>query len=541
MHIQCPRPASQRRWLLPLLMIVALAAPLSLLATPKTSISAAGTQATTDLTWQQVHVSEGVYWYTLAFPTDRVGYVTGGPDWNVNGGAGQATIAKTTDGGLTWQTAKVDRTQYFMRGLACKDANTCWLSGGSSPRIRRTVDGGQTWLDAYDRYGYRGWTWAAGYTGKDNTALVATTGYFTYNPDDPSSAKREANYLRSTDGVSFDAVVSDGNGLVQWDFACPSPGVCYTPSKGRAYVTTNDGVSWTRRSAPGSFSDDYFYGIDCIDNNTCWMVGRPGRILVTYNGGASWQHANVSFTTALPRFWHVDMVDGQHGYAVGCDNVTPKPSNETDPPENVCLNGQGMIYRTDDGTNWYRIPSPTTADIMDVHAFNMDEVVIVDWSGKIWRSMAQPTPTPTQTPSPTPTNTPTPAVGTIAGIVFEDLNQDLLYTEDEPALPGAVLVLMQGPIERYSATSGADGRFVLSDIQPGQYTLKQKTAPPDLNGKAGDAPKVFALADTMVTLRIDAGQTVNSYVPQTVAMPPTPTPTPLVFYCGYLPMITMEP
>lgn len=541
MHTQSHRPGSRRRWLLPLFLIVALAAPLSLLAAPETSLSAAGPQATTELTWQQVHVSEGVYWYTLAFPTDQVGYATGGPDWNVNGGAGQATVAKTIDGGRTWTAAKVDRTQFFMRGLACKDANTCWLTGGSSPRIRRTVDGGQTWLDAYDRYGYRGWTWSAGYTGAGNTVLVATTGYFPYDPNDPNSEKREANYLRSTDGTSFDRVVSDQNSLVQWDFACPSPGVCYTPSKGRVYVTTNDGVSWTRRSAPSSYANDFFYGIDCVDNNTCWMVGRPGRILITYNGGTSWQHANVSFTTAYPRFWHVDMIDAQHGYAVGCDNVTPKPPTENDPPENVCLNGQGMIYRTDDGMNWYRIPSPTTADVMDVHALSMDEVVIVDWSGKIWRSVAQPTPTPTHTPSPTPTNTPTPSVGTVSGTVFEDLNQDLLYTEDEPGLPGAVLVLMQGPFERYSATSGPDGKFVFASVEPGQYTLKQKTAPPDLSGRTGGGEKAFAVADTLITFFIGAGQALTSYVPQTIALPATPTPTPPVFYCGYLPMITTEP
>lgn len=522
--------AKRRRWLWLALVIMALAMPLSLLAAPDTASLAAGSLQTTELTWTEVHSSPGVSWYTLSFPTSQVGYVTGGQDWNVSGGAGQATIAKTENGGLTWTTSKVANTQYFMRGLDCKDANTCWLSGGSSPRIRRTTDGGATWLDAYDNYGYAGWTWAVGYTGKDNSVLVATTGFFDVD-------YRRANYLRSTNGVSFGAVVSDGNSLVQWDFACPSPGVCYTPAKGRAYFTSNDGASWVRRSAPEAYVSDFFYGIDCVDNNTCWMVGRPGRILMTYNGGASWQHANVSFSTPAPRFWHVDMVDAQHGYAVGCDNVTVTE------PQNICT-GQGMIYRTDDGMNWRRIPSPpTTADIMDIHAFSMDEVVVVDWAGKIWRSSVPPTPTPTNTPSPTPTHTPTatptptltptplPVVGAISGVAFDDLNLDMLFNEDEPRLAGAVIALKQGPLTRDSAISGADGTFTFADVEPGQYTLVEETA-----------PEGYALNTNAPSFRVLAGDDWTFYLGHGVYVPPTATPTAQPpCHCSFIPMILKEP
>ena len=41
---------------------------------------------------------------------------------------------------------------------------------------------------------------------------------------------------------------------------------------------------------------------------------------------------------------------------------------------------------------------------MDVKVISMDEVILLDWSGKIWRGVGEgaPTPTPTATPSPTP-------------------------------------------------------------------------------------------------------------------------------------------
>ena len=86
------------------------------------------------------------------------------------------------------------------------------------------------------------------------------------------------------------------------------------------------------------------------------------------------------------------MVDATHGFAVGCSNVP-------DPVLEVCT-GQGIIYRTDDGVNWVQIASPTNADIMDVRASSMEDVVIVDWAGKIWRGTSGPPPTPTPTPSP---------------------------------------------------------------------------------------------------------------------------------------------
>ena len=51
---------------------------------------------------------------------------------------------------------------------------------------------------------------------------------------------------------------------------------------------------------------------------------------------------------------------------------------------------KGLLLRTDDGVTWQPVPSPTTADIMDLHVTNMDNLVIVDWSGKIWRGQTAP-------------------------------------------------------------------------------------------------------------------------------------------------------
>ncbi len=86
----------------------------------------------------------------------------------------------------------------------------------------------------------------------------------------------------------------------------------------------------------------------------------------------------------------------------------------------------------------------------------MDEVIVIDWSGKIWRGVGAPTPTPTptntptatatptstptHTPTATPTHTPTatptatPSTANILGIAFADANGNDYQDAGEPGL-----------------------------------------------------------------------------------------------------------
>ena len=380
-----------------LLLIVALMAASGavLLPTP----SAAQPEAPT-LSWTQVHNAPGVFWYSIAFPTPQVGYALGGPDWNsATGGAGAVTLAKTTDGGQTWTNIAVPNTNRFMRGLACIDADRCWIIGASSPRIRYTTDGGTTWgSGTIVNNVWSGWLWSAGYSGIGTTIFGGTTGY----ANEPG---RMANMLRATDGVNFNAVVAnDPREFVIYDFSCPSPGVCYTAAKQTSFYTSDNGATLIRRAAPSA----RYYGVWCTNNSTCWLVGGSNSaadnlvyIHRTTDGGLNWQLASAPSISGRPRLWNVQMVDSQRGYAVGCTNV-PDAILET-------CTGQGLLLRTDNGVTWQQVAAPTNADVMDVYVHSMDEVVIVDWSGKIWRGTAgvpTPTPTPTSTPSPTPTPNP---------------------------------------------------------------------------------------------------------------------------------------
>lgn len=396
MTLQLHRNAHPLRLALGLLLATLLAAAGGglLLTTP----SAAQPEIPT-LDWTQVHNAPGVYWYTVVFPTPLVGYALGGPDWNVNEGIGPSTLAKTTDGGQTWTNIAVPGTNRFMRGLACIDANRCWLIGANSPRIRYTLDGGATWASgAIVNNVWSGWLWSAGYSGVGTTIFAGTTGY----ANEPG---RMANLLRAADGVNFNAVVAnDPREFVIYDFSCPSPGVCYTAAKQTAFYTADNGVTLIRRAAPSA----RYYGIWCTTNSTCWLAGGSNsgadstvHIQRTIDGGLNWQLASIAAISGRPRLWNIQMVDSQHGYAVGCTNAS-------DAVLEVC-NGQALLLRTDDGVTWQQVASPTGADIMDLYVHSMDDVIIADWSGKIWRGVSgTPPPTATPTPTATPVATPNP-------------------------------------------------------------------------------------------------------------------------------------
>lgn len=479
-------------------------------------------QTAGEMQWTAVVDKPEVSWFRVDFPTREVGYAVGGPFWEGNT---QVYVAKTTDGGLTWTPIPVRDSggnwTGTTPGLGCKDADTCWIVGYGGGSIWRTTDGATTWQRVIDHTGYCCSLFSVGWTGNGNTALIGTTGYW------EGIATRSANVLRATDGINFYGVLTDKAPVVLWDFSCPAPGICYGAAKGRAYYSTNDGQSWATRYVPTEYTEQ-FYGVDCINTSTCWMVGKQKRILFTSNTGTNWQISNTSgvATNSNPFFWDVDMIDAQHGYAAGCADADA---------EGNCSNG--LVARTTDGFNWVSVPSPTRAVIMDLHVVSMDEVILVDASGKIWRGTMPPTPTPTATDTPTPTSTPTatpsptPSLGTISGIAFQDLNLDLLHSEDEPGLAGAVLMLKQGPFERYTTTSQADGTFAFADVAPGQYTLMEET-PPD----------GFALNANAPSFRVQAGDDWTFYIPHQVYVPPTATPTPQPScHCSFIPMILKQP
>jgi photosystem II stability/assembly factor-like uncharacterized protein len=484
------------------------------------------------LDWELVQSNPGVFWYTLVFPTPNVGYALGGPDWNVNNGEGQVSLGKTIDGGQTWTVDPVAGTNRFKRGLACSDPETCWIAGASVPRILRTIDGGDAWTAAVVDADWTGWLWSAGWTGVDTTVLVGTSGY----ADQPG---RRANFLRSTDGTIFSAeIANDPREIDVYDFSCPTPGVCYAAAQETAFYSADNGNTWIRKGAPAA----RFYGVWCTDNDTCWLVGGSEddttdgviHIYRSRDGGDTWEPANAPPQTGhRPRLFNVQMVDASHGYAVGCIDAPDELTEE--------CQGSGLLMRTVDGFSWHRVTSPTDADIMDLWVHNMDEVILLDHVGRIWRGTGLPTPTPSATPTTTasPTYTPTPTAtpphGTVTGKAYFDQNSNLFPDEDEPGLAGAVFALKRGNTVVATHTSNSSGQFAFVGIEPGFYTLVELSAPAS-----------YAPSPNLMTFEVTADSTWTTAFAHSLLVPPTPTSTPTTTptgsgcYCSFLPAMQRD-
>ena len=96
-------------------------------------------------TWRRVYVSKRPFEITwkLAFPSPKVGYVTV-QNYNPDAAIGDRVVAKTVDGGETWQELPlVNDHRVQQLGIGFVDDRHGWV--GASPGGFETSDGGSTW------------------------------------------------------------------------------------------------------------------------------------------------------------------------------------------------------------------------------------------------------------------------------------------------------------------------------------------------------------------------------------------------------------
>ncbi|NOZ72564.1 MAG: hypothetical protein GXP38_11755 [Chloroflexi bacterium] len=132
------------------------------------------------------------------------------------------------------------------------------------------------------------------------------------------------------------------------------------------------------------------------------------------------------------------------------------------------------------------------------------------------------TPIPTNTPTPAPTATPTPTTGRISGKVYVDNNGNSQYDEGE-GLEGAILTLSVAGDA--TTTSGADGSYLFSDVQPGSYLLSE--TPPQGYGEAKPVSSLLVPVSANTAFTWDFRHDPL----------PTATPTPTSQPSLYLPLI----
>jgi photosystem II stability/assembly factor-like uncharacterized protein len=240
----------------------------------------------------------GAQWTSCPFPDSTavglngVSFVNASTGWVV-GSSGR--IYKTTDGGNTW-TRQTSPTSRGLVKVHFISASRGWAAGGwqdgSTYLVVRTTNGGTTWQD--QSFGTDAYSvsdvffadslngWIGGY---DNTI----------NPHLHHTTDGGANWVRQT------LPLPTGNGQVTGiDFPTPQKGWASTSSlyqtpAGSVLYTTDGGTTWTVQ-----YSTNYPYN-DCLDAQDTLRVAIPAynvfssaeRAFVTTNGGAGWTQNTV--------------------------------------------------------------------------------------------------------------------------------------------------------------------------------------------------------------------------------------------------------
>ncbi|MDR6969278.1 photosystem II stability/assembly factor-like uncharacterized protein [Flavobacterium arsenatis] len=181
-------------------------------------------------------------------------------------------IAKTADGGITWQVLPVGSG---IQGQITKSFFTSNMVGHAAyanGSIAKTVDGGLTWYATVANSSSSGFS--ALYFLNESTGVAARTMSGLYRTIDGGETWNEMGALSENTIHSFSFVGEVGYA---------------TGSYGSIYRTTDSGLSWEYVGFNNSMGDATdFNGIFFVDSNMGFATGDRGRIVKTTDGGASW-------------------------------------------------------------------------------------------------------------------------------------------------------------------------------------------------------------------------------------------------------------
>ncbi len=134
---------------------------------------------------------------------------------------------------------------------------------------------------------------------------------------------------------------------------------------GVVFHTTDGGETWGIQPIPedpANAYDDYgwFWGLDCVDAQHCWISGRYGRVYHTSDGGQTWERQRTGVSGWL---YEITFPSTRWGY-VGRTN--------------------GNILRTTDGgKTWTQTPPAIGMPIRGIDAYDEKKVIAVSSQGQL--------------------------------------------------------------------------------------------------------------------------------------------------------------
>jgi photosystem II stability/assembly factor-like uncharacterized protein len=352
--------------------------------------------------WQEYSLPPGLMLFDFAFVDESTGWAVGGYDFGRQG-----VIWHTRDGGETWaEQFRWPESNYGFYTVAFRDAQVGYAAGGKSGQtmgalIARTADGGATWqavtypsvnatIDSLTLVPGGG-VWARGYT-QYNTALTW------YSADGLTFAPRPVTSLANArvNRLFFPSA--------QTGYAI---GMTGTPDARVPLLlkTSDGGETWSQLSLAlpeGVLTDAFFF--DEQNGFLAANSGAQGVILKTGDSGASWSEmARLSGSECM--ITRLVFLDPMNGYATGY-------ATDGDVFESV-------IFKTTDGGKTWKLVKRDADQMINALAGAGRRVYIPLFDkntkgsyiySQLLPPVAPPTPTPSRTPLPTltPTVTHTP-------------------------------------------------------------------------------------------------------------------------------------
>ncbi len=199
------------------------------------------------------------------------------------------TVYNSTDGGNTWITivSEVFDNKYF-QGIHAINSNVVYVAGGHEGGntrgfIAKTTDGGQSWdsIVPADNYNKNLWIGVTS-SNHDHIIIYGQRSHYIYSDDGGQSWKNDSlTGTGGTNGGDINCLTMLDNHT--WWGAFDYDGI---------FRTENSGDSWNKQISVPPL-DMWLLGIDYYDHNLCLIVGssassNAGKIIQTSNAGQLW-------------------------------------------------------------------------------------------------------------------------------------------------------------------------------------------------------------------------------------------------------------
>lgn len=261
----------------------------------------------------------------------------------------QSDVARSTDGGYTWNTTSYPAAPKGMYGMGIAPNGNIYLSG----------------IDGYVLYSAdSGNTWQANQVGNWHPSVggmfpVPDTGIFvsTILQRQCAITRVDANF-RIIDEHTY---LFGLNNMYMTD---GSTG--YVIGYGAVMKTTDRGNNWNFQDVKG----DNFTAMD-IHGDQIWLCGFNGGVYHTWDGGEHWERYRNGNDISLPRYYMLDIVfkDDKNGWA-------------------VCDDGK-VIHSDDGGRHWAEYDRFTTSSLRSIALCPNGDLLAAGDNGAIYRIVPQ--------------------------------------------------------------------------------------------------------------------------------------------------------